>query len=146
MPAVFVRAPPVSRQLQFVNVDPLESEAILNVAADHGLGAREAAVAESGRASALRASIDQLEEVYAAVTAPDDRKRRRLMRAALKTRCVPVPSSALPEGTYWPVQATEADDRRIGANGLPWLEARANAGGSHGSSARDAVGRCIVWR
>lgn len=92
MPAVFVRAPPVSRQLQFVNVDPLESEAILNVAADHGLGARQAAVSESGRAFALRASIDQLEEVYAAVTAPDDRKRRRLMRAALKTRCVPVPS------------------------------------------------------
>ncbi|KAK1859045.1 hypothetical protein I4F81_001643 [Pyropia yezoensis] len=113
VPAVAAPAPPVSRQLQFVTVDPLESEAIVDVTADHGLGVRQAAAAESRRASALRASIDQLEEVYAAVTAPDERERRRLVRAALKTRRVPVPSWALPGGTYWPAQTSEADERRF---------------------------------
>lgn len=71
-------APPVSRALRLVTVDPLQSEKALNITADHGQGALQWQAADSSRASALYASIDHLQDVCAAMTAPDARERRRL--------------------------------------------------------------------
>jgi len=84
------RDPPVSRVL-FDADDPMAAEATLHVAADHGRRVREVAAAETHRASVLRAQIARLEESYELLTAPDDRKKRRLTLAALATRRVPVP-------------------------------------------------------
>lgn len=84
--------PPVSRTLRFAADDALQEETTLNVAADHGFGVRCLGGAESSRKSTIRASITNMEEMYAALTAADDRERRRLTRAALKTRRVLVPS------------------------------------------------------
>lgn len=47
------------------------------------------------------------------MTAPDERERRRLTRAALKTLRVPVSAWALPGGSYWPVVASDDETRRI---------------------------------
>lgn len=110
--------PSVSRALRFVTVDPLQSEAVLRGAEDHSQGvlrwpAAETRRGEALRASALRSSIEDMEEVNNAMTEADQRQRRRLTQAALKTRRVHVPRWASPGGDYWPVVSDNADDRRI---------------------------------
>lgn len=104
--------PAVERTL-FDDPDVLQAETTLHVAADHGLGVSRAAGAEARRASALRAEIARLQNIHDAVTAPNERTRRRLTRAALATRRVPVPGWALPGGQYWPMHADDIDKRRV---------------------------------
>lgn len=104
--------PSVERTL-FSDQDVLQAETALHVAADHGLGVSRAAGAEARRAAALQAEMERLQLSYDAATAPDERTRRRLTRAALATRRVPVPGWALQGGQYWPMSPADINQRRV---------------------------------
>ena len=62
---------------------------------------------EAHRDFVLRAQIYRLEAAYDLVTAPNERTKRRLRRAALVTRRV----WATPGGAYWPLPDAAADPR-----------------------------------